>query len=653
MIRIPRLLARLALFVLIGPLGAGIAHASRLPDWASAIAAGAPELPAGVPPSDTRMILSEVRYSVQPDGSYRIRRRLALQAMTVNTEDVGPFWYPFEETVKVTATRAWHVAPGNSAKKSHETPVDVSVGDSFLSGAKARVIPVQGIKKGSLVFIEVEATEKPYFLNFLQLFYEGIPVMSARLEIETPPGWSERWVWLRGGGPEPVTSGLIRSWELKDLPAPAREEMAPLPVEQAPLLGINLQPPAGATVTAPVFSDWRSVGEWYEKLAKERGQVTPAIESAAKQVSSGSAPAEAIVSSSTWVRDRVRYVAVELGIGGFQPRAASETLANLYGDCKDKATLLQAFLGAQSIRSYPVLVNAGGHEALSEQVPVWQFNHMVLAAAIPADSPLAARFAAARVDDPELGPLAIIDSTDEMISVGSLSAGLAGQKALLVAGPRTRLITLPAARPSSHVLERRWSMKVSPSGSLEVSEVSRFVGQPAGEARAGWRTDSQDRRRGVEARWTRLWSDATPSGYKVDPESADGAFVERLEVSRPARTDTSHFSGLELFPTASFDIPRVPLGKRKSLVDYVFPRTLRYEASIEGLPAETRLPDPQAAQGAGWEGKTSFKREGERIIASCEIFLTATSFPPESFAELRKFWNTASTLESGSIALHP
>src|SRR5437867_4453943 len=60
-------------------LGGPPALAAHLPDWAAAIAAGAPAVPQGSPPTLTRILLSETRYAVQPDGTYRIRRRLAVQ----------------------------------------------------------------------------------------------------------------------------------------------------------------------------------------------------------------------------------------------------------------------------------------------------------------------------------------------------------------------------------------------------------------------------------------------------------------------------------------------------------------------------------------------------------------------------------------------
>ncbi|MCI0409743.1 MAG: hypothetical protein L0191_14475, partial [Acidobacteria bacterium] len=355
-------------------------------------------------------------------------------------------------------------------------------------------------------------------------------------------------------------------------------------------------------------------------------KVTPEIESAARKVlpAGSPAPAHPILPVATWVRDHVRYVAVELGIGGFQPRSAAETLTNLYGDCKDKGTMLQAMLSAEGVSSYPVLVNLGGHEALSDQIPVWQFNHLVVAVVLPAETELPPRFAPSRLDAPDLGHLVILDTTDEFTSVGSLSAGLAGQRALLSAGSKAKLITLPPAEPSFHRLERHFEVEVQSDGALTLREESRLYGEFASDARAAHRQDSLERRRSVEQRWAQLWPDASTSDYAVEMETADGAFVEKVKVSRGASAASSHAPTLSLFPGASWDLPRISLGKRKDSVDYEFPRTLRYEASIAGVPADSALPDPQTLQGEGWEGKTTFRREGDKVLASCEVRLART-----------------------------
>jgi transglutaminase-like putative cysteine protease len=52
----------------------------------------------------------------------------------------------------------------------------------------------------------------------------------------------------------------------------------------------------------------------------------------------------------------LRYVAVPLGVNSHRPHAAANVLKNGFGDCKDKANLLNALLRAQGIAADLVLV---------------------------------------------------------------------------------------------------------------------------------------------------------------------------------------------------------------------------------------------------------------------------------------------------------
>ena len=54
---------------------------------------------------------------------------------------------------------------------------------------------------------------------------------------------------------------------------------------------------------------------------------------------------------ATFMQKEIRYVAIQLGIGGWQPHRASEVFQHRYGDSKDKATLLSTLLQQVGIES--------------------------------------------------------------------------------------------------------------------------------------------------------------------------------------------------------------------------------------------------------------------------------------------------------------
>src|SRR5208283_3003611 len=86
---------------------------------------------------------------------------------------------------------------------------------------------------------------------------------------------------------------------------------------------------------------------------------------------------------AAFVQDDIRYVAIELGIGGYQPHAAADVLRHRYGDCKDKATLLSAMLREIGVASYYVIINSERGSLTTAAPPNIEFNHAILAIALP------------------------------------------------------------------------------------------------------------------------------------------------------------------------------------------------------------------------------------------------------------------------------
>ena len=78
-----------------------------------------------------------------------------------------------------------------------------------------------------------------------------------------------------------------------------------------------------------------------------------------------------------WVSTHIRYVAVELGNGGYVPHSAATVLALGYGDCKDHATLFSALLKAEGIPSVRVLINSNASYQLGDVPTMGAFDHMI------------------------------------------------------------------------------------------------------------------------------------------------------------------------------------------------------------------------------------------------------------------------------------
>jgi transglutaminase-like putative cysteine protease len=86
-----------------------------------------------------------------------------------------------------------------------------------------------------------------------------------------------------------------------------------------------------------------------------------------------------------FVKAKVRYVAVERGVGWYLPASPPTVLTRGWGDCKEKALLLVKLLEEVGIEAYVALVDSAPAE-LGEQVdPAFPrlsaFNHAIVAVA--------------------------------------------------------------------------------------------------------------------------------------------------------------------------------------------------------------------------------------------------------------------------------
>lgn len=87
------------------------------------------------------------------------------------------------------------------------------------------------------------------------------------------------------------------------------------------------------------------------------------------------------------VQDRVRYVGLLMGAGGYVPANAADTWSRRFGDCKGKTALLLGLLKELGISAEPVAVNLGGGDGFDQRLPmIGLFNHVLVRATVAGKS---------------------------------------------------------------------------------------------------------------------------------------------------------------------------------------------------------------------------------------------------------------------------
>ncbi|MFN7961634.1 MAG: transglutaminase family protein [Thermoanaerobaculia bacterium] len=327
------------------------------------------------------------------------------------------------------------------------------------SSAKYRTLTFGALDLGSVVEIEQVVRVAPYYpAGDLQVRTKDA-VTSLRVELKGFPqglkfhleSGTDSW------SVEPRDDGLALT--ARDLPALDPPDNAPEEAVSGPTLTYSWAP----------ANDWQGFGEWYLGLLRSVPRDTAALGRQAAELTTGlTAPRQKLEALARFVQEKVRYVAVEVGVGGYQPSPPAETLARRWGDCKDKALLLIELAKAVGIEAWPVLIEAGGSTKIDPAVPGpgW-FNHLIVA--VPAEA------AGALPEDPQNDGLLFIDATQTRGGLAWLNSSVQDRQALVVRAGASRLAQLPAL-PASERTELAVTLAATPNGSASGGAGVRLVG---------------------------------------------------------------------------------------------------------------------------------------------------------------------------------
>jgi hypothetical protein len=467
----------LALFFVVC---AGLAAAEDLPLWIRA--AVDTEIPDLSPETEAVICLDSADTSVNQQGTIRTVRRRVIRVMRESGRDfASQLALASGFDTKIRSMTAWNAPPGGKTEKVTTKRVIESqmFADTLYTDAKIKILPVPGVEVGSIVGFEWEEEREPLSLEDIFEFQGTHPVLKARYSVALPPGWERdlHWVNWDPGETRPGRTGPKlpdESWEIDHIPAligePSRAEDHAL----AGRLVVRFRP---SGEDGRCFAAWEDMGAWYESLSRDALVVTRELSAKTSELTAEAPDTwSKMLALADFVQREIRYVSIQIGVGGFKPHPASSVLYNRFGDCKDKSALMSALLKALGVQSHFLIIHSDrGSVTLDSPVSLYSFNHAILAIRLPEDVPDTDR--AAFVRHPRLGRLLIFDPTFPYAPLGRLPYYLQGNVGLLVSDGGGELLQTPLPAPESNLLERHGRFSLNAEGALsgEVRETRRGI----------------------------------------------------------------------------------------------------------------------------------------------------------------------------------
>jgi len=128
------------------------------------------------------------------------------------------------------------------------------------------------------------------------------------------------------------------------------------------------------------FSSWKSFGKWIQSLNSDVCTLSPErtaeIQKMTDTIKTDKEKARFLYS---YMQKSMRYVSVQLGIGGYKPFPATFVDQKKYGDCKALSNYMRALLKAVNIDADYAIIRAGANEKPADfSFPDNAFNHAIL-----------------------------------------------------------------------------------------------------------------------------------------------------------------------------------------------------------------------------------------------------------------------------------
>ena len=511
-----------------------------------------------------------------------------------------------------------------------DMPAQVTSAAPLYSDLKEKHLPIRSLLRGDTLEYEVDTmidkAETPdQFWGAYHFTPPGtIVVLAETLTLKLP---SEKYaqVWSPSHKPTITDQAGVRTyvWSGSQLitepKATEGESIKPSSPKDPDEDADGRKLPSVAWTT---FHSWPEVGDWYRRMALARAEPNDAIRAQAESLTRNAKTVdEQVRALYDFVSTHTRYIGIDFGIGRYQPHMAQQVLANQYGDCKDKDTLLEAMLRAKGLSTAPALIGVNITPVPDVPSPA-VFNHVITTVELP-------------------GGRVWLDSTAQGAPYQYLSAVIRNQKALVVPSDgAAALESTPAAAPYPFTAHFEATASLDAEGKLTGKITSSYHDDDEVVVRALARNIAP-------ADWDKA-SQYISSLTGFSGTTSDTQFTNADDDSLPISvnyTYTRHPFGdwdnhriVPLFPAAEFPVLASDTAAPEEDIQLGALRTLTATSHIR-LPEgfRTDLPDPVHVKTDFATFDKTYRFDGHEILIERKIVVLKSKLPKDDWKRYQIF----------------
>lgn len=397
-----------------------------------------------------------------------VLRHHKIVTLLTNDSDASKLFVPYDKDTRVEKmTAKLYDAQGKLIRKLERDEITDNAavdGFSIYNDARYKYVELHHPLLPYTVEFEVELSLKGiYYAVFpdweIQQYHNAVQFSQFNISLPAQLRFYHQMLNIELGPAQTTQTPDARSysWTVTNLPAIREEPYSPPPSEVLPTL---LCSPHEFEIGNYIGSmaSWKDYGAFMNSLYARRDVLPAALADEVKQIAAqhGDTPAK-IAALYQYMQRKVRYVSVQLGIGGWQPFDATYVSENSYGDCKALTNFMKAILGAVGIEAWPALIKAGELDyEVKEGFTYPSFNHVIL-----------------YVPEADIW----LECTSNTAPPNYLGSGSLDRNVLLVTPQGGRLARTPASLPEHNVGTGLTHLRVEPDGKATIQYKGQFTGE--------------------------------------------------------------------------------------------------------------------------------------------------------------------------------
>lgn len=425
------------------------------------------------------------------------------------------------------------------------------------------------------------------------------------------------------------------TWQVKNIKAyKPEDDVMPWQISQRVLFACNNFEFYGLPGT---FDSWQNFGKWISGLNADVNSLSPQREAEIRKmtdtIKTDKAKARFLYN---YLQQNMRYVSIQLGIGGLKPFPATFVDQKKYGDCKALSNYMYALLKAVNIPANYAIINAGVNEEPAEQkFPFNSFNHVIVCVPFKNDTTW-------------------LECTSSTQPFGSLGPFTENRKALLITEDGGKLVNTPRSTIGDNQFNSNVHLVLAADGSakanLQLSTTGEYRSMYLGMASI--KVDEQ------KAFMIKYLNMKQPSLFDLK-DAPDKNGVKEINADLEYDRFCDVLAGdKQFYRPAVFDLWRMTLPdaeKRKN--DYYFEHPMQKQCvttidlpqgfEVESLPTNTAL---KFSYGT-YEANYKYDATKNQVISTVKFSLTNQVIPAAKYTEMKDYMDNISRAQNKKLVI--